>query len=297
MVRTIRLPAELDGATLDGYTVDEGGPVVAGGALATFDLAGEKLEVTLDFDAVLFRALVRPGRPMGEGAPLAIVGTKGEAIGYPPEQVQCVRLMVQRRCDECGNDYPVNGLVNQTRCLRCGESQTVSQTFWRSYIAPDVAIARAPGEASGGTILGDSGGCTRSCWGIPPLCRSCATLLQWEAIARSWDEASARGSATVHCGECGEAHRTRQPPAWATEIFPGLVYLVGETAPDSAAPADPPKPVIFKCPSCLAPLNVDGVRRIVRCRFCEADVYLPDDLWIHLNPGAKRARWWMLFRP
>ena len=65
----------------------------------------------------------------------------------------------------------------------------------------------------------------------------------------------------------------------------------GETGPES------PKPVVFKCPSCLAALEIAGRQRIVRCKYCESDVYLPDDLWLHFNPASKRARWWLLFEP
>jgi predicted RNA-binding Zn-ribbon protein involved in translation (DUF1610 family) len=296
VAKTIPLPDALDGATLLGYTVPEDEALAAGSSLAVYELNGQTRDVIVEDDCVFLRGLGRPGRQIGAGAPIAIVGADGEVIGHDASLVQPVRLMVQRRCDECGNDYPVNGLVDRARCPRCGEEHVVSPAFWRTCLAEDVATAREPGEVSGGTLLGEHGACTRTCWGIPPLCRSCTTLLAWDAIVQSWDEAHTSGSAAFHCGECGEAHRTRPPPDWATEIFPGLVFLVGETA-TGAAPAVPPKPVIFKCPSCLAPLQVDGARRIIRCRFCEADVYLPDDLWIHLNPSAKRARWWMLFRP
>lgn len=46
-----------------------------------------------------------------------------------------------------------------------------------------------------------------------------------------------------------------------------------------------------------APSELDGAKRIVHCGFCDSDIYLPDDLWLHFNPAIRRARWWMLFRP
>jgi hypothetical protein len=76
-----------------------------------------------------------------------------------------------------------------------------------------------------------------------------------------------------------------------------LLLLIGETAKLDDASRAVSKPVIFKCPSCLAGLDIDGARRIVSCRYCDSDIYLPDDLWMHLNPTVKRARWWMLLRP
>jgi len=129
--------------------------------------------------------------------------------------------------------------------------------------------------------------------GIPCFCK-CSALEPWEGFTAARVAAMTKGSATLFCGECGEGQLVRTPPQWALGVQPDLALLVGEVG---ASALDAPKPVVFACPSCSASLNVDGQKRIVRCRFCESDVYLPDDLWIHVNPAAKRARWWMILRP
>jgi len=208
-----------------------------------------------------------------------------------------VRILLLRRCEECGSDYPINGLVDTARCTRCGEIQRVSPAFWKDYVLEHVTEAKTPRKTSGGGVLaGRHGAATIQCWGVPPLCRKCFTLIEWAALSAAWERAQREGSVAVFCSHCGDPYRARMPPAWTPAVFPGLVFAVGETA-DGAGSSEPPKPVIFKCPSCLAGLDIDGIKRIVTCRFCASDVYLPDDLWLHFNPASKRARWWMLFRP
>ncbi len=263
-----------------------------------FDVDGNRVPIPADADGIVWRVLPREGQSCGGGAPIAILASPGETVGYDPAVVQCVRAMVLRKCDECGNDYPVNGLVDQVRCTRCGDVQNAPKDFWSSYLGEDVAKARAPGVASGGNVLaGRHGACTRQLWGIPPLCRKCATLLDWNAVVDTWNRAAGGARTTVACKSCGEEHRARLPPPWAPSVFRGIGLVLCETAADAPAGSEPARPVVFKCPSCMASLKIDGIKRIIHCTFCDSDVYLPDDLWMHFNPAVRRGRWWMLFRP
>lgn len=295
MPRTLRVPEELDGASLEAYVVEELGAVHATEPIVRFDLDGRKFTVQADTDAIVLRLLADPGMPCGGGAPIALLGSPGESIGYDPAVVQCVRLLLLSRCDECGNDYPVNGLVERVRCTRCGEVERVPAGYWRTYVLEHVQAAREPRKASAANVLGGRhGAATVQCWGIPPLCRKCMTLIDWNLLVQAWSKVQ-QGPASICCNACGEPHVARLPPAWAVETFPGLVFAFGETA--LGVSSEPPRPVVFSCPSCGASLKIDGEKRIVRCAYCDSDVYLPDELWLHLNPSAKRGRWWMLFRP
>ena len=297
MAHTLRLPGELEGATLKAYLVEEGQAVRAAQPIAKLELDGQEQVLSADSEGILLRWLAGSEANFGGGAPIAILGAPGEAIGYDPGVVRAVRILLLRRCDECGSDYPINGLVEQARCTRCGENQRVPPGFWRDYVLEHVNQAKTPRKTSGGGVLaGKHGAATIQCWGVPPLCRKCYSLIEWPAISGAWERAQREGSAPIFCSQCGEPYRARMPPAWSTTVFPGIVFAVGETA-DGSGSNEPPKPVIFKCPSCLAGLDIDGVKRIVTCRFCDSDVYLPDDLWLHFNPASKRVRWWMLFRP
>ncbi|MBE7481993.1 MAG: hypothetical protein HS104_18690 [Polyangiaceae bacterium] len=290
MPKTERLPEALGGAEFRAFSLDEGQPIREGEPLASFALGGKLVVMRATHSGTLLRKLISEELRCAAGDPVALVGAAGEDVGYDPAQVQCVRLLLLNKCSECGNDYPVNGMVERARCTRCGDIQPLGRDFWQDDVAEDVGFARTPGARGGGVTLG---GPTVECRGLPPLCRKCFTLLDMNALTAAWKLASKGGRASIECGECGETHAARMPPAWAAEIFGGIAFLVGEVTGEPGP--DGPKPVIFKCPSCLAALEIAGEKRIVRCKYCESDVYLPDDLWLHFNPAAKRARWWMLF--
>lgn len=288
---TLRLPDELHGAEFRAYSVDEGSAVRQGEPLASFVLDERTVVMGSSETATLLRQLLSEPLECSAGDPVALVGGAGEVVGYDPADVECVRLLLLNRCDECGNDYPVNGLCKRVRCTRCGDIQRLGKSFWRESVHDDVQQARTLGARGGGTTLG---GPTVECRGLLPLCRKCSALLAMDALTDAWRAAQAGENARILCSVCGEPHAARVPPPWALEIFGDLSFLVGEVTGEPGPEA--PKPVIFKCPSCLAALEIAGEKRIVRCKYCESDVYLPDDLWLHLHPASKRARWTMLFR-
>jgi pyruvate/2-oxoglutarate dehydrogenase complex dihydrolipoamide acyltransferase (E2) component len=295
MTYTLRVPEALDGATLSTWMKKDGDRVAAGEPVAAFDLDGAATPLLSDKHGVVLRTLLRAGVRVGEGSPLAILGDEGEQLGWDPAQVRPVRMTILRRCDECGNEYPLNGLVERVRCTGCGDMQTARAAFWKDYVSENVREASAPGQLAGGNILaGKHGKATISCVGIPPLCRKCYTLIDWTSVANAWGPAQ-QGPTEVKCVGCGEPHQARIPPAWAPGIFPNVIFVLGETA---SASQQAPKPVVFKCPSCMAALEIDqAAKRISHCKFCDSDIYLPDDLWLHFNPASKRGRWWILLRP
>lgn len=281
----------MDGAEFRAASVAVGTPVQPGDPIASFSL-DDKLQVLRSpASGVLLRVLLSEPQECAYGHPIALLGDPHEQVGYEPTELECVRLLLLNRCTECGNDYPVNGLVKTARCTRCGDVQHLSRSFWKE-ICESADQARRPGTWGGFTEVG---GPTVKCHGLPPLCRKCFTLIEMDALNAAWQVAKDGARTNVFCTQCGESHSARKPPAWALESFPDVNFLIGEVTGEAGP--DAPKPVIFKCPSCLAALEIAGEKRIVRCRYCESDVYLPDDLWLHFNPAAKRARWWMLFTP
>jgi DNA-directed RNA polymerase subunit RPC12/RpoP len=292
MPKTVRLPDWLDGAEFRDGSVELGQNVREGEPIASFSLDGRLVTLPSPAAGSLLRILLASRVGCRAGDPVALLGAAGEKVGYEPAQIECVRLLLLNRCTECGNDYPVNGLVERARCTRCGSIESLTRRFWQDQVHDDVMSARKPGERGGGVTLG---GPTVECRGFPPFCRKCSALLSMDELTAAWKAAQQEGRATLRCLECQEEHAARTPPAWATELFNGLIFLVGEVTGEPGPEA--PKPVIFKCPSCLAALEIAGEKRIVRCKYCESDVYLPDDLWLHFNPAARRARWWMLFDP
>jgi predicted RNA-binding Zn-ribbon protein involved in translation (DUF1610 family) len=289
---TVRLPDELHGAEFRSASLNVGEPIVEGAPLASFSLDDESVILHSSASGVLLQVLLSEPLECRTGDPIALVGSAGESVGYEPDRIECARLQLLNECTECGNAYPINGLVKRARCTRCGDLQAVPSSFWKEDVAEALEFARVPGARGGGVTLG---GPSIECRGLPPLCRKCFTLIDMDALSKVWHEASDETRAQLHCGQCGEPHSARRPPEWAKELIEDSVFVFGEVTGEPGP--EGPKPVIFKCPSCLASLEIIGEKRIVRCKYCESDVYLPDDLWLHFNPAAKRAFWWILFSP
>jgi predicted RNA-binding Zn-ribbon protein involved in translation (DUF1610 family) len=299
MLRTLRLPDSLDGAEIASYLKKDMQPVRAGDPILEMMrrqsgvLRGESQMLVADADGVLLRQLMDKGKPCRAGMPMALLGDAGDDVGYDPRRVRPVRLMVLRKCSECGSEYPLNGFVERTRCARCGDVQIASPSFWSEHVGQAVFEANEPRRFYDGSLDDGHGQSRVQAWGVPPFCRKCQCLLEWSAVREAAEKAQQQ-PANVFCGQCGEPHRVRLRPAWAKAAFGAVTLLLGETAHD-AAESRAAQPVVFKCPECLAPLKIDGDKRIVRCGQCNCDVYLPDDLWLHFNPAMKRTRWWMFF--
>jgi pyruvate/2-oxoglutarate dehydrogenase complex dihydrolipoamide acyltransferase (E2) component len=281
MPTTLLLPDWLDDAELGSFLRTEAQPVIEGQPIATFVLDGKPVELPATVGGTLLRRLVEIGTSCSAGMPLALVGEPTEDIGWHPAHVRSVRLGILTSCSECGSDFPVNGLVASARCLRCGADKRLPPTFWRRYETELNIARRNLGAKSGST------------WGVPPLCRACHALIPMNAVVEAWNAAHRGEPAAVACAACDESYAARLPPPWARQVFPQLIFLLGEVVAHPTG--TPARPVVLQCPACSASLQIGGEKRIVRCRYCDADVYLPADLWLHLHPSARRTRWWMVF--
>jgi WD40 repeat protein len=54
------------------------------------------------------------------------------------------------------------------------------------------------------------------------------------------------------------------------------------------------KPILFSCPSCAGNLEVDGSDRVIKCKYCNSEIYLPDDLWFRMHPVEVVERWYIV---
>jgi len=71
-------------------------------------------------------------------------------------------------------------------------------------------------------------------------------------------------------------------PAWAAKELLAIVDEDPEQLGEKSRAAT--EPVRLACPACGGGLDVDGAHRIVSCKYCHADVQLPDDVWTRLHP-------------
>jgi DNA-directed RNA polymerase subunit RPC12/RpoP len=128
-----------------------------------------------------------------------------------------------------------------------------------------------------------------------PRCQKCKTYLEPEQLN---DYAKA---GYAKCSKCSNHVSVRLLPDELKDIFGGVKYIAGEDADmfntnkEGVSTPNAGKPILFTCPSCAGNLEVDGTDRMITCKFCNSQIYLPDDLWLRLHPVKTVERWYLVF--
>jgi len=208
-----------------------------------------------------------------------------------------IGLELNTSCRSCGNPLPMNALAEHIECPICQKTADFPYDFWRNMILDD-AIGKGvdledgqgrdqqnmTGEYTFHLIYGKQ----------KPKCVKCKSVLD----ETKFDEYSKAGS--VVCS-CGANISVRTTPDELSNLFSGVKYIIGEdpnmisSAKASMQTPNADKPILFTCPSCAGNLEVDGKSRMVVCKYCNSEVYLPDDLWLKLHPVKTIERWYLAF--
>jgi DNA-directed RNA polymerase subunit RPC12/RpoP len=201
-------------------------------------------------------------------------------------------------CAECGARFPLDGPTLSATCPSCHSSMEVTTKQWKPIfeLYRDAAqFQLSEGKTRGSALVnGEQQIFIR--WGpARPSCVACGNAFPVEAVP-------AGGDGRLACS-CGEAIETFPPPAWLSEAVPEMAQLFGAAREAAAAgavvqaPTAAAKPVLFNCSRCGAGLDISAeTPRILTCKYCESDLYLPDPLWHALHPVKKRAPFWVAFR-
>lgn len=199
---------------------------------------------------------------------------------------------IKTECQKCGNPVMINGPVLKLLCNSCQNETEITAMTWKSILGDLVNEIRElkPGEGIESQTLAGSLNRNMTVMREKPACHSCGTLLQ--GIPDSIKE-----EATLYCPKCGSKNRLIPAPSWLTLLVPEAVLLVNalSDAPDGDKEIPAGKPVFFTCPGCAGNLKVDGTSRLVTCRYCSADIYLPDDLWLRMHPVETVKKWYIGF--
>jgi hypothetical protein len=212
-------------------------------------------------------------------------------------------------CPECCGAVHVNGRVPRVLCHDCQSVIELSGRYgwdwllnYSSEPIPELRIlASGRDSQSVFEVLDQSKaahGISRNIRGLRldmqwsnPVCAKCKLAVDAGALA-----VMVESGVPTYCPGCSTPMPARLPDDEERALIYGVVCMAGETAPrgnllDQPAAADP---VMFACLGCGAPLKVDGKQRIVRCTFCNADSFLPDALWLRLNPASRRIPWFVV---
>ena len=146
-------------------------------------------------------------------------------------------------------------------------------------------------------------------------CPKCKTPVPEEAI-------SSTDGCFYICSQCNNNISVRKPDDYITYILPEVKFIVGEEVnqfntgfkdirklmdsipkeqlnqyninPDYFKKPPEDKLLLFTCPACAASLKIDDSKRTITCQYCNAEIYLPDELWHELHPVKTVKRWYIL---
>jgi len=195
------------------------------------------------------------------------------------------------KCPKCDSPVMLNGPVESAHCDQCQNDITIPHEFWKGILEDVLKEVRnefKEGEGSNSTIFGMFN-TSLTYRRLQPGCEKCGTPIE---INNDITE-----SFTYICPKCQHKTEILTSPSWLSKIFPFIKLLVNaelQTGTGKGSPAVS-GPIVFSCPKCGAALTVDGTDRLVLCKFCGSNVYLPDDLWLRLHPAKTKTRWFLGF--
>lgn len=209
-------------------------------------------------------------------------------------------LKVRIDCPECGSALFVDGPYKHVLCPACG-SKTAVADLWPHVV--ELALDRGAGgkHFKSSSFVWAGNNVPHVLYaankGHPPLCSHCDEVL---------DEAEHVADGTLgnfFCPACGTPHPTWPAPGYLAQkkLRGGArvkqVFMAPAEDAQGRAIDDTPatvNPVLFGCLNCGANLRVTGeTRRVLTCEYCQADSFLPAEVWNRLHPVRKRRAFWL----
>ncbi len=201
-------------------------------------------------------------------------------------------IQAATKCPRCGQPLPLNGASESVLCGTCQSVLPTPPELWRDLLSSQLTEVTGMKETEGrnSTIMGGNGTFTLTYGRLTPRCAKCKSPFDDAALK------NAAPSGRLTCA-CGTSTSVRVAPPWLREMQPLATMIVGETlAVTHAAPmnAVANKPTAIHCIQCGAQMQIDGKERLFNCRFCNGQVYLPDDLWLRLHPATTNEPWFVV---
>lgn len=201
------------------------------------------------------------------------------------------RMEIGISCPRCESFLPLNGPILNAHCRSCQSDIEIPRSYWKDILGDAMEDVREleKGTGTSSRIFGQfqsSNVYAR----LDPYCLECKTDFE--------DPWSLSPGSSYCCRECGAEYPIQDAPEWLSAAFPQIIYLLNAELDGTDAEdmnRDSTNPVVFTCPQCGGALKVTGEDRLVHCRYCDADVYLPDDLWLRLHPAKKKERWFVVY--
>lgn len=202
---------------------------------------------------------------------------------------------IKTECNSCGNPLLINAFAREITCEHCNQKNEIPSKLWKSLVVENIHDASNYQEGQRSNSKMFTGGYEFSVgFGKRKArCPKCKTMIP-DSVFDTFE------TGEYKCAQCGNGIYIRKPDDFAGQIVPSAKYIVGEdlnqikTGIQGMQKPEAIKPIIFTCPACAANLEVDGSKRVIICKYCNASVYLPDDLWYELHPAKIVERWYIV---
>jgi hypothetical protein len=209
--------------------------------------------------------------------------------GWQPAnvRVRSVTMSMSVTCDHCSQPIPLNGPTQLAHCGNCMKDTPLNRQFEELCLAAE-GMQRMGSAYSTNIFSAAAAQCSKCDKDVP-----IDQYLTHFGV-----------TTTIPCPSCGTGLPTFPCPAWLKEDLPMALQVFGgdaETANAQAgmalAIAEKPQPMVMACPSCGGGLNVGAEsERTTTCQFCQANVFLPDELWKRLHPVRTMEKWTLTYK-
>ena len=201
------------------------------------------------------------------------------------------RVELSIRCPRCDRPVYIDGPVLTAHCGSCQADLEIPEDYWIETIGSSCGKMQAAriGEGTGSVLIGRFQG-NLTLARFDPYCDECKTDFE-----DPWDLPP---GSTYTCDKCGATYPVSSPPDWLSEGLPRVRELINALFADDASELRSGEstavPVALSCPECGGSLEVDGTTRFVHCEYCDAQVYIPDGLWLRFHAGGRKRRWFVV---
>ncbi len=260
------------------------------------------VEIPSPVSGFLARKLVNVKDIIKIGEAIAIIETdrnkQPKREGLSNKGIHSVMLKLGVICEHCNNAIPVNGFIEEVKCAQCNETTLLSGKLrWAeilNYQNPSIDIFSAtkkhkPGEGDYGAWQPVKLKTFRK-W---PACSHCKNPYTADEM-----ENAVENNGHLVCTKCTTSYQMKPAPEFIKNVFSEVLYSVDKLPPNTDVSGNDilsSAPVVMACMSCGGSLSIDGTSRLVPCKFCSSNNYLPDGLWFALHPQPKMEDWFIVF--
>lgn len=199
------------------------------------------------------------------------------------------RVELSMGCPRCDRPVPIDGPVSTAHCKYCQNDIEIEKDYWIEHLRDACSDMQSTsiGRGSGSMLFGTNTG-NLTLGRLDPYCDNCKTDFQNPWILEP--------ETSYVCTKCGSQWPVSRPPDWLSKSVPRIKQLVNALIEkeDGEETNLPDSLTSISCPSCAGSLSIDGSSRLVRCSYCDKQVYLPDDLWVRLHGTKRKRRWFVI---